>query len=516
MEYRSFKMYQYRQIITRLRLGETSRDIANTGLVGKNKALQIRKIACEHGLLDTDKPLPDDSVLAELFSKSVKLAPSIQLPIALPFKDIIQKWIIQGVQTKTMHAALCKDHGYTGSYTSLGRFVKKLNEKLPRATVPLDFLPGECAQVDFGMGPKITDPVTGEIVSTWIFVMVLAWSRHLYAEIVTNQNTRTWLICHRRAFEFFGGVPQKIMIDNAKCAVTKACYYDPQIQRAYGDLAEGYGFIISPCPPYDPRKKGRVEAGVKYVKNNFVPLREFRGIVDANQQLTCWILEQAGNRTHGTTREKPLEQFNEIEQATLRPLPHHPPELVEWHKVKIHTDCHFQFAKCRYSVPYQFITKELWLCAGETTIRLYHENNMIALHARLTKDGARSTIQEHLPPGALTYATQDIAWCLKQAESIGVHCLGLTNILVSSRIQDNRRSAQGIIHLKGKYGKERLEAACQRALAFDSPFHRTVKAILEKGLEFHALPTPENILDELSATYTGEGKYNRDPSTILQ
>ena len=114
---------------------------------------------------------------------------------------------------------------------------------------------------------------TGEALKTWIFVMTLCWSRHQYAELVLDQTVGTWLGCHRRAFEWFGGVPQRVIIDNPKCAITRACNTDPTVQRAYAERAEGYGFKSSPCPPRDPQKKGIVEAVVKYVKRAFVPLR---------------------------------------------------------------------------------------------------------------------------------------------------------------------------------------------------------------------------------------------------
>ena len=110
-------------------------------------------------------------------------------------------------------------------------------------------------------------------------------------------------------------------IDNPKCAITRACYYEPTVQRAYGDLAHGYSFVIDPCPVRDPAKKGRVESGVKYVKNNFVPLREFHSLAQANEQLRAWILAEGGNRLHGTTREQPLKLFADTEQALLRALP---------------------------------------------------------------------------------------------------------------------------------------------------------------------------------------------------
>jgi transposase len=115
---------------------------------------------------------------------------------------------------------------------------------------------------------------------TWCFVMTLCWSRHQYVEFVWDQSVATWLGCHRRAFEWFGAVPERLIIDNPKCAITRACTRDPVVQRAYAECAEGYGFRIDPCPPADPAKKGIVEAGVKYVKGNFLPTRSFRDLAD--------------------------------------------------------------------------------------------------------------------------------------------------------------------------------------------------------------------------------------------
>jgi transposase len=119
----------------------------------------------------------------------------------------------------------------------------------------VDFALGDTAQVDFGRGPQIVDAHTGEVLDTWVFTMVLAWSRHMYAELVTNQSVMTWLGCHRRAFQAFGGVPARLVIDNLKAAITRACYHDPQVQRAYAELAEAYGFCIAPCPVRQPEQK---------------------------------------------------------------------------------------------------------------------------------------------------------------------------------------------------------------------------------------------------------------------
>lgn len=388
------------------------------------------------------------------------------------------------------------------------RLIKKDQKQHPQATCVLEFGPGEAAQVDFGKGPTITDAYTGQTISTWIFVMTLCFSRHTYAEVVTDQKVATWLACHRRAFEFFAGVPGKLIIDNAKCAITRACFRDPQVQRSYADLAEGYGFLISPCPPRDPQKKGRVESGVKYVKNSFVPLRRFRTLADANVQLRQWLLEVAGNRIHGTTHQKPLSLFADTEKPMLRSLPDVPPQIGVWAQVKLHGNCHVQFEKTYYSAPYQLVHRHLWLNATDNTVKLYHDLKLVAVHCRLHKPGARATVNDHMPPEAIAYKMQDTQWCLGKAEAVGPNCHQVVRALFSHRVLDNLRAAQGVIGLGKKYGPTRLEAACQRALFFDNLQYRTVKSILAKGLDQVRLHDQANVV-ALAPAYTGSARFLR-------
>ncbi len=128
----------------------------------------------------------------------------------------------------------------------------------------LAFAPGEAAQVDFGAGPLLADPHSGELRKSWVFVMTLGHSRHQYAELIWHQDVETRLACHRRAFEWFGGVPARVIIDNAKCAITRACTRDPEVQRTYAECAEGYGFKIDPCPPPSKRIQARSLALPKF------------------------------------------------------------------------------------------------------------------------------------------------------------------------------------------------------------------------------------------------------------
>jgi len=247
-------MVQYRQALVRMRQGESDRQIQATGLMGRRNLAGLRQQAQQQGWLDAERALPADSELVAILRPAKPPHAGVRSTLE-PYRSLIEKWSSEGIDGTTIHAALKRRHGYSGSYSSVRRFIRKRLSTTPRVTSVLEFAPGETAQVDFGKGPEITDVYTGEVFKTWVFVMLLAWSRHQYAELVRDQSVETWLGCHRRSFEHFNGVPSKILIDNPKCAITKACYHDPQVQRSYADYAEGYGFLISPCPVADPQKK---------------------------------------------------------------------------------------------------------------------------------------------------------------------------------------------------------------------------------------------------------------------
>jgi len=192
-------MYQYRHILVRMRLGESDRQIDAAGLMGRRTSAKLRKKARRAGWLELEQCLPSEQ---ELFQ-------ALQLPKATqaraqstlePWREMIEGWVSAGIRGITIHRALQRKYAYTGSYSSVRRFVRGLTESLPQVTTVLEFAPGEAAQVDFGKGPGIMDVHSGEVFKTWFFVMTLAWSRHQYAELVRDQAVETWLGCHRRSF----------------------------------------------------------------------------------------------------------------------------------------------------------------------------------------------------------------------------------------------------------------------------------------------------------------------------
>jgi hypothetical protein len=228
-------------------------------------------------------------------------------------------------------------------------------------------------------------------------------------------------------------------------------------------------------------EKGIVESGVKYLKGNFLPTRSFRDLADLNAQARSWVMHEAGVRCHGSTREQPLALFA-LEAPLLAPLPAVAPDLASWHRVVLHRDCHVQLDGAFYSAPHALVGKTLWARASDTVVALHEDYRHLATHLRACTKGQRVTVLEHLPPNARVFFERDRRWCATQAREIGPHCVELIERLLGDRVAERLRAAQGVLALR-RHGRERLEAACQRALAHDSAHYRTVKTILAAGAD---------------------------------
>ncbi|HYV66881.1 MAG TPA: IS21 family transposase, partial [Myxococcales bacterium] len=293
---------------------------------------------------------------------------------------------------------------------------------------------------------------------------------------------------HRAAFEFFGGVPRRIVLDNLRAAIVHAALYDPEVQRSYRECAEHYGFLIAPCRPRTPEHKGKVEqGGVHYVKRNALAGRSFRDIHEGNRHLWRWCLEIAGRRVHGTTKATPLERFAQAERGALLPLPPTAWELAEWKRAKLHADCHVVFDGAYYSGPHRLIGQRLWVRATAAKVELFHDYTLIATHRR-GRPGQRRTLTAHLPPQKVHFLMQTPAWCREHATQIGPACTQFIDGLLGDRPLDRLRGAQGVLRLAQRYGPARLEAACARAGVVAEYRYHTIKAILVQGLDQQPLP----------------------------
>jgi transposase len=386
----------FRDLIHRLRSGESERRIARDLHISRPTVHKYHVLAQQHDFLAPGSPMPDDATLAAVLGPA---ASPLTVPSAVePYADVVGNLLDQGVEMTAIWDRLRDDHGFTGSYSAVRRYVRRLWPPEPEVVVRVHTAPGEEAQVDFGSVGKLYDPATGGVRTAYAFVATLCYSRHQYAEIVFDQKTPTWISLHRRAFESWGGVPRRIVPDNLKAAVARVLVHDPVPGEAYRRMAQHYGFVISPTRPYTPRHKGKVESGVHYVQRNFMAGQQFADIHTANQRLAAWVRERAGTRQHGTTHQPPLRLFAEHEQAALLSLPADPFTLCEVKPVKVHPDCHVVIAGSYYSVPYRYVGQTLDAYIGERIVELFHGQELVATHERSTERGRWHTRLEHYPP----------------------------------------------------------------------------------------------------------------------
>jgi transposase len=275
---------EVREMLRRLRLGESARAVAKGLGVSRNT---VREYV---SWFEAEKLIPGDATAlpsaAELEERLTRAEPVAQPPRLMPYRDEIAELIGAGLQVKVAWERFSSAHpDQRASYTAFRRFVRRYVDERPlRAVVRLEVGPGEESQVDFSYAGLIPRAPGEPPAKTWVFVMTLSHSRHQYVELVQDQTVGTWLALHRNAFAFFGGVPRKVVLDNLKAGIIKASVTDPEVQRAYRDCAEHYGFIISPCVPRSPEHKGKVERDVQYVKRSFLAGRTIRSLDEGNEE----------------------------------------------------------------------------------------------------------------------------------------------------------------------------------------------------------------------------------------
>ena len=477
-------------MLQHIRAGKSNRQIRDDLKIDRRTAQKYREWAERQGLLTGALPAVEElqRLITETFDKP---APPQNVSTVEPHREAVLKMRRENVEIAAIWRRI-QERGYTGSYHAVRRFVQAHEPKKLDVTVRVECQPGEEAQVDFGYAGLMFDPTKGQPRRAWAFVMTLSWSRHQYVEFVWNQKLPTWLRLHGNAFAFFGGIPQRVVIDNLKAGIAKSCWDDPQAQLAYRECAEHYGFLIAPCKPKTPQHKGKVEqGGVHYVKRNFLGGREATPINQANQEVRQWCLTTAGQRQHGTTREQPLTRFQETEHSRLQPPPTAPYDICVWKKAKLHRDCYVVFDNAYYSAPFQLVSQQLYIRGGATAVNLYDRDyQLVATHERATAAGQRQTNPAHLPPTHLPGLYLDRPGCLATSDDIGPATTAVVTGLLGDQIMERLPAARRLLALRQAHGDDRLEAACARALRFDDPSYGTVKRILAQGLEEADVPAP--------------------------
>jgi len=514
-------MHRLQEVIRLHRMGASSRRIARQMQMGRDTIRDYLKLLGEAALLDgAPDSLPELEVLRALV---VEHAGTPAEPDSSPptssverWKDEIAKQLAKGAGPTAIHDHLrVNEPDYAGSLSAIKRLCLRLERDLgPQAidvAIPVETAPGEVAQVDFGYAGKRYDAAQGVLRKSWVFVMKLGFSRRMYCDLCFDQKIATWLRLHVQAFEHFGGVPKVIVPDNLKAAVVRAAFdvdQDPVIQRSYRELARHYGFQIDPAPPRAPEKKGKVEAGVRYVKGNFLRTWESVDLAEDRKALRRWLAEVADQRVHGVTGRRPIELF-ESERAALLPLPASRFELVVWKQARLHTDSHVQIDGAFYSAPWRFLHRELWVRCSEPSIAVYHEDELLWTHARVPR-GTRSTVPEHLPEHRRDLRHRSREHWILRAQQIGTDVERLVEaIFGADDVLLTLRRVQAVVTHLESFPPARANAAAKRALHFECTDYRGLKNILRQGLDLEPLP------DERKRAWSQGSRFARQPTESL-
>jgi transposase len=347
---------------------------------------------------------------------------------------------------------------------------------------------GEKLFVDYaGHTLPIVDPRTGEIRVSQIFVSVLGASNYTFAEATWSQDLSDWLGSHRRSFEFFGGVPQIVVPDNLKSGVSKPCRYEPDINPSYQDLAEHYGTAVIPARVRKPQDKAKAEVAVQIVERWILArLRKhtFFSLAEANAAISELLID-LNNRPFKKLPGSRREAFESLDRPALQPLPATPYEFARWKKVRASIDYHVEVDGHYYSVPYQLQGKQLDARITTGCIELSHKNKRVASHVRSAQKGRHTTIAEHMPKAHKSYVDWTPQRLIGWAAGTGTQTAAMVEAILASRChpQQGFRSAMGLIRLSKKYSSERLEAACTLAMAGQATSYKSVKSILDTGLD---------------------------------
>jgi transposase len=492
-------MHLLQELVRLHRLGLGGRKVAKRLGISPNTERKYRLPLEAAGLLEGDAAdLPElEQIKAVIVATHGEQLPATRSSSIEDLRETIEKLLGGGAGPTAIYDRLKLDAHFKGSIGAVKRLCARISKakgvSADDVAIRVETGPGEIAQVDFGYVGTLYDPDEGRMRKAWIFVMVLAFSRRIVARIVFDQKVETWLRCHVEAFIEIGGVPRVLVPDNLKAAVIRACFGvdgAAVLNRSYRDFARFYNFQIDPTPIYSPKKKGKVESAVKYVKNNFFAARrDLQDVRELRAELPRWLDEVANVRPHGTTRQRPCDRFElEREHLLPLPLPLQPWQLVLWREAKVHTDTHVMIERATYSVPWRLIGKQVLARFTKHVVELYWEDTRVATHER-QPPGGRSTIESHLPEHRRDHRHRSRDFWEQRADELGEEVGSyIREIFDADDVLLQLRTVQAIVRHLGDFPAERARAACRRASFYGLYTYGGIKNILRKGLDLEPLP----------------------------
>lgn len=493
MAYREVAMWEILNVLRRLDRGESKSSIAAATGHSRSTIRRYEHEARALGWAPGSEQLTEElaAEIGRRLHPARDRGPGESESDLLPHKEQIRKWLTpardekRGLRLTKVHELLIRQ-GIDVPYSSLHRFAIKHCGFAERRRITVRMAecePGEIAEVDFGRLGYVPDLQSGGKRLLWALVVVLVASRHQYVHVTHSQKVPDLIGGLEDAWEFFGGAPKRVILDNLRAAVTKADRYDPIFQRTFDEYSDYRGFTIDSAIVRHPTGKPHVERNVAYVREAFFRGEEWRDREDVQARAITWCRETAGKRIHGTTRGRPLLVFESAERQALTPLSKDRFDPPRWAQGKVHPDHHISFGKALYSLPTRFIGKTVWIRADSKLVRIYFDGDLIKTHPKQSP-GARSTDHTDYPPELTTYTMRDPQRIIRQAEQEGIQIGRFAASLLSGPLPWAKlRQGQKLLRLGEKYGFHRLEIACQRALAFDLINVRRLESILRQDVE---------------------------------
>jgi transposase len=397
-----------------------------------------------------------------------------------PWEAQIKAKLEQGLTCQRIYQDLREEYGYSGSYYSIRRYAKRLEQNTLTPFRRMECSPGEEAQIDFGTGaPLVTS--SGSRKRTHVFRIVLNYSRKGYCQCVLAQTTDNFIGCIEDAFWHFGGVPKALVIDNLKAAVTKADWYDPDIHPKIQSFCAHYGTMILPTKPYTPRHKGKIERGIGYVKSNALKGRTFSSLQEQNEHLFNWEARIADTRIHGTTRHQVGQVFREEEKAFLLKLPPNRFDCFQEAKRSVHRDGHIEVQKSYYSVPPEYTGRQVWARWDSHVVRVYNTRmEQIAIHVRV-EPGAFQTQQQHIQSKKRSGLERGVIRLLRDVSLIGPHVDQWAQAMIKARGIQGVRVLMGLLNLTKHIEDNRIDQACAIALTHEAFRLKTIRELIARG-----------------------------------
>jgi transposase len=471
MSFRELTMIDVREVLRRWQSGQSARTIAKSGIVDRKTAQRYIHAALASGVTESTE-LDDAAVatVARRVQERPKAPPSTAKKTLLEHRDRIEAWLgaPRPLRLVRIRELLARD-GVDVSYTTLRRFAHdELGWRERPTSVRIDDAPpGEEAQVDFGEMGFVTD-ADGKRRKLHVLVVVLTMSRYMFVWPTFAQTMAALCEGFDAAWKFFGGVPHRVVPDNMTPIVMRADPQHPLLQRAFVEYAQARGFFVDPARVRRPQDKARVENQIAFVRERWFDGERWTADEDELRRAAeAWCRDVAGARVHGTTRRVPREVFDAEEKQHLLPAPTAPFDVPTWTLAKIHPDHHAQVGRALYSLPTRFIGKTLDVRVDRSSVRFYVAAELVKMHARV-EPGRRSTDPSDYPVGKSDYALRSVDGVKRRAREHGEHVGDLADRLLGGALPWVKlRQGYGLLRLCDRYGKDRVNALCARALAFD-------------------------------------------------